>query len=114
MVETVREGVQVSGLHAESIGRAIHDLEAKLSEYDSEISALETTLSLLRDARNDLKHSLLAYRSLVSPIRRLPIEILQAIFRDACDIDIFPYEPTYGDLATTSGTPLRLRLQLLA
>ncbi len=114
MVETVREGVQVSGLHAESIGRAIHDLEAKLSEYDSEISALETTLSLLRDARNDLKHSLLAHRSLVSPIRRLPIEILQAIFRDACDIDIFPYEPTYGDLATTSGTPLRLRLQLLA
>lgn len=108
MVETVREGVQVSGLHAESIGRAIHDLEAKLSEYDSEISALETTLSLLRDARNDLKHSLLAHRSLVSPIRRLPIEILQAIFRDACDIDIFPYESTYGDLATTSGTPLRL------
>ncbi len=36
MVETVREGVQVSGLHAESIGRVIHDLEAKLSEYDSE------------------------------------------------------------------------------
>ncbi|SJL03214.1 uncharacterized protein ARMOST_06562 [Armillaria ostoyae] len=107
-MEEVREGGQVSELHAESIGRAIHDLEAKLSEYDSEISALETTLLLLRNARNDLKHSLLAHRSLVSPIRRLPIEILQAIFRDACDIDIFPYEPTYGDLATTSGTPLRL------
>ncbi|KAK0440740.1 hypothetical protein EV421DRAFT_1814703 [Armillaria borealis] len=108
MMEEVREGVQVSELHAESIGRAIHDLEAKLSECDSEISALETTLLLLRNARNDLKHSLLAHRSLVSPIRRLPIEILQAIFRDACDIDIFPYDRTYGDLATTSGTPLRL------
>ncbi|KAK0245190.1 hypothetical protein EDD85DRAFT_800101 [Armillaria nabsnona] len=108
MIEEVREGGQVSELHAQSIGRAIHDLEAKLSEYDSEILALETTLLLLRNARNDLKHSLLGHRSLISPIRRLPIEILQAIFRDACDIDIFPYEPTYGDLATTSGTPLRL------
>ncbi|PBK64120.1 hypothetical protein ARMSODRAFT_918601 [Armillaria solidipes] len=108
MMEEVREGGQVSELHAEPIGRAIHDLEAKLSECDSEISALETTLLLLRNARNDLKHSLLAHRSLVSPIRRLPIEILQAIFRDACDIDIFPYEPTYGDLVTTSKTPLRL------
>ncbi|KAK0197903.1 hypothetical protein F5146DRAFT_1116884 [Armillaria mellea] len=108
MMEEVREGGQVSELHAESIQRVIHNLEAKLLEYESEISALETALSLLRNARNDLKHSLLAHRSLVSPIRRLPIEILQAIFRDACDIDIFPYEPTHGDLATSSRTPLRL------
>ncbi|KAK0446546.1 uncharacterized protein EV420DRAFT_1339458 [Desarmillaria tabescens] len=109
VMEQLREGCQDSELlRAESTKRVLQDLKAKLLEYDSEISMLETTLSLLRNARNELKHSLSVHQSLFSPIRRLPIEILQAIFREACDIAIFPYQPTYSDLVTTSGTPLRL------
>ncbi|KIK69388.1 hypothetical protein GYMLUDRAFT_146264, partial [Collybiopsis luxurians FD-317 M1] len=56
-----------------------------LSCYDDEISRLENRLFLLRYRRERAKQYTMALRSLLSPIHRLPNELLLQIFRDVCE-----------------------------
>ncbi|KAK7453571.1 hypothetical protein VKT23_011848 [Stygiomarasmius scandens] len=64
--------------------REIHQLLArpleKLDYLNSEITRLETTLSVLKQERDHVEQYIDAHKALLSPARRLPSEILSEIF----------------------------------
>ncbi|THU86649.1 hypothetical protein K435DRAFT_683220, partial [Dendrothele bispora CBS 962.96] len=62
------------------INQALHDAEKDLDDYDTEIARLETAISVLKYKRERLEDYVAKCRSLLSPIRRLPPEILSLIF----------------------------------
>ncbi|THU78886.1 hypothetical protein K435DRAFT_699142, partial [Dendrothele bispora CBS 962.96] len=62
------------------INSLLHDAEKDLDDYDTEIARLETAISLLKRKRACLEGHMVKYRSLLSPIRRLPPELLSLIF----------------------------------
>src|SRR6266567_1824349 len=53
---------------------------AKLAELDIEIARVQELYSSLREQRQDLLTEIEGYQSLISPARRLPVDILQEIF----------------------------------
>ncbi|THU98333.1 hypothetical protein K435DRAFT_777549 [Dendrothele bispora CBS 962.96] len=64
--------------------QALHDAEKDLGDYDTEIARLETAISVLKYKRERLEDYVAKCRSLLSPIRRLPPEILSLIFLFQC------------------------------
>ncbi|THU92110.1 hypothetical protein K435DRAFT_216885 [Dendrothele bispora CBS 962.96] len=62
----------------------LSDAEKDLADYDTEIIRLETTISALKHKRTHLERYLANCRSLLSPIRRLPLEILTLVFLYLC------------------------------
>lgn len=74
------------------------DIQTELSRADNEIVQVQATLGQVMSERQRLHDSLTHYRSLLSPIRRLPSEILSEIFK------ALPREPgvPYG----VSNTPI--------
>ncbi|THU92104.1 hypothetical protein K435DRAFT_967817 [Dendrothele bispora CBS 962.96] len=62
----------------------VADAEKDLADYDTEIVRLETTISALKHKRTHLERYLANCRSLLSPIRRLPLEILTLVFLYLC------------------------------
>lgn len=55
-------------------------VNGKVSEYDTRIAELEATLAAIKQRRAELHTTVTAHEALVSPLRRLPPEILQIIF----------------------------------
>ncbi|KAK7461786.1 hypothetical protein VKT23_008218 [Stygiomarasmius scandens] len=66
----------------------IEDLDKDLSKYDLEIKWLERALKKLKRQRDSLKRCQAECETLLSPIRRLPPEILSQIFDYHCQIPI--------------------------
>ncbi|THU95206.1 hypothetical protein K435DRAFT_798289 [Dendrothele bispora CBS 962.96] len=66
------------------INRLLHDTEKDIDDLNTEIERLETVISVLKHKREYLKDSVTNYRSLLSPIRRLPLELLTLIFLFRC------------------------------
>ncbi|CAA7263770.1 unnamed protein product [Cyclocybe aegerita] len=62
------------------IKQYVSTINKKLSDYDTQIANLEATLLDLQKKRNDLQQVGQAHEALISPVRRLPTEILQMIF----------------------------------
>ncbi|THU75193.1 hypothetical protein K435DRAFT_602795, partial [Dendrothele bispora CBS 962.96] len=62
----------------------LHDAEKDLDDYDTEIARLEMAISILKRKRAHLEGHITACRSLLSPIRRLPWEILTLVFLLLC------------------------------
>ncbi|KAK0459453.1 hypothetical protein IW261DRAFT_1578499 [Armillaria novae-zelandiae] len=53
----------------------------KLCEYDTEVEALENTLTNLKKGHASLAHSIQVYKPYLAPIRRLPVELLRKFSR---------------------------------
>ncbi|THU78881.1 hypothetical protein K435DRAFT_603695, partial [Dendrothele bispora CBS 962.96] len=67
------------------VNSLLHDAEKDLDDYDTEIAQLETAISILKHKRARLEGHIAKFRSLLSPIRRLPPEILSLIFILRCE-----------------------------
>lgn len=68
---------------ASSLQRVTEESSLELARYNAEILRLEETLAKLRSDRNALELYSGECRSVFSPVRRLPIELLIEIF-DLC------------------------------
>ncbi|THU82285.1 hypothetical protein K435DRAFT_691794, partial [Dendrothele bispora CBS 962.96] len=62
----------------------LDQIEPDIARYESEIARLEDTLATLRARRDELKRYQGEYKTLLSPIRRMPIDILLEIFSIVC------------------------------
>ena len=60
--------------------KTIADIEADISIFDNEMSRLRKAMGHLATKRQKLEMTLDEHRSLVTPIRRIPPEMLCAIF----------------------------------
>ncbi|KAL0567236.1 hypothetical protein V5O48_014759 [Marasmius crinis-equi] len=60
--------------------RFLQDADSDVATYDKTIQNLESRLLEIKSQRDDLQRNIAQVSSLLSPIRRLPTEILQIIF----------------------------------
>ncbi|THU88144.1 hypothetical protein K435DRAFT_730140 [Dendrothele bispora CBS 962.96] len=63
---------------------AIAEWSSNLAKYDAEIETLEGMLEELRSKKDEIQRYLDERRSLLSPVRKLPNEILGGIFAASC------------------------------
>ncbi|THU78911.1 hypothetical protein K435DRAFT_737257, partial [Dendrothele bispora CBS 962.96] len=63
-----------------SVDELLRDSEKDFADYDAEIARLEVAISVLKHKRRRLEGHVAKYRSLLSPIHRLPPEILGLVF----------------------------------
>ncbi len=82
----LRAGRQInSELEEETYSQTLSALRKKISECNLEISNLKSIVKNLKDGRQLIRNSALRkVQSLVAPIRRLPLEILEMIFGYVC------------------------------
>ncbi|KAK1218413.1 hypothetical protein PQX77_018877 [Marasmius sp. AFHP31] len=66
------------------ISQFLLDVEHEIKGYDAEINRLRTAIHLLETKKLKMKKSMDWCRSLLSPVHRLPTEILMEIFSIAC------------------------------
>ncbi|KAK7041715.1 hypothetical protein VNI00_009004 [Paramarasmius palmivorus] len=66
------------------ISQFLLDAENEMKEYQLEISRLKASVLLLENKREGLRKKMDHYRSLLSPIHRMPTEILARIFSYYC------------------------------
>ncbi|TRM57537.1 hypothetical protein BD626DRAFT_586564 [Schizophyllum amplum] len=81
----LREGVSRMHVNADAVVKQIAVYDSDIGLYDDEITELERVMRVLKSKRGELQRVADANRSLISPIRRLPVEILTTIFRYTLD-----------------------------
>ena len=70
----------LSGRVGSQYSKTIADIETDLSKLDDEMSRLQMVMGQLAAERQSLGRSLEEHRSIVPPIRRIPLEVLSGIF----------------------------------
>jgi hypothetical protein len=65
--------------------KTIADIETDISKLDDEMSRLQMVMDQLAAERQSLEKSLEEHRSIVAPIRRIPLEVLSEIFMFCAD-----------------------------
>ncbi|KAJ7587196.1 hypothetical protein C8J56DRAFT_713129, partial [Mycena floridula] len=65
----------------------------ELLRYDNEISRLRSLIKRITAQKNHITKSTALHRSMLSPIRQLPAEILSLIFSFCCEVDFWDVEP---------------------
>lgn len=86
-----------SGTEANIIRSSLSTAEAHLSQIDAEISQLQQRLTALKSSRERLCEFSDLHRGLLSPVRRLPPEVVASIFRELAG-------PTFGTVFQPSST----------
>ncbi|KAI3615585.1 hypothetical protein WG66_011751, partial [Moniliophthora roreri] len=64
------------------------DAERTVKQYQAEINRLKLAIMTLESKKNRLKERMTEYRSMLSPIHRMPNELLTQIFALACEGNI--------------------------
>ncbi|PBK61806.1 hypothetical protein ARMSODRAFT_896263, partial [Armillaria solidipes] len=80
----LREGYSPADSEVESISDVQLQIIKEVSAYDAEIRGLEITLEELYRDRDRLRTYAKYHSALLSPVRRLPYDILLQIFKDVC------------------------------
>ncbi|KAJ7778762.1 hypothetical protein DFH07DRAFT_539487 [Mycena maculata] len=90
----LRHNYAPEGPEAHRISRTIDAIGSQFERYDPEISRVQNVLASLRDQRRRLQWFQECCHSLLSPIRKLPPEILQTIFfaSKGPEPDVIPVE----------------------
>ncbi|THV04323.1 hypothetical protein K435DRAFT_649450, partial [Dendrothele bispora CBS 962.96] len=82
--QRLRDPAQATEEETFRVNQIIHDAERDFASYDAAIAQLEAAISVLKHKRQCLQDYVAKRRSLLSPIRRLPPEILSLIFIIHC------------------------------
>ncbi|KAE9409837.1 hypothetical protein BT96DRAFT_459040 [Gymnopus androsaceus JB14] len=73
-----------NNVEASSIISMVAEADCDLARYEEEIQRLEAVLSELKKQRQDLKLHRDESQTLLSPARKLPVEVLEQVFDFAC------------------------------
>ncbi|KAJ6606191.1 hypothetical protein DFH09DRAFT_1269246 [Mycena vulgaris] len=79
-LSALRHNYSPEGDEATEILRTINAIDSEFARYDPELSRVQGILASLQEQRQTLKRYQECCRSALSPIRKLPPEILQTIF----------------------------------
>ncbi|KAK0480674.1 hypothetical protein IW261DRAFT_1419028 [Armillaria novae-zelandiae] len=104
----LRSGREINASETELCSRTTIDLQKKISEYDAAVSRLNTTLEKLQANRRSLARCAQKFASLLSPIRRLPRDVLGEIFAFICTSVSHDAFLARDDLPLVSTTPFYL------
>ncbi|KAF9266661.1 hypothetical protein L218DRAFT_857509, partial [Marasmius fiardii PR-910] len=95
----------LSHFQRQTVNQCLANAEVDLRTYQAEINRLQAMVILLKGRRDDLQGAITRYRSLLSPIRRMPPEILTHIFSFCCETNTIEPEnpPTAISLSKVCG-----------
>ncbi|KAK1221104.1 hypothetical protein PQX77_016151 [Marasmius sp. AFHP31] len=77
----------VSPLGRQTISQFLLDAEIELKACQAEINRLRTAIHLLELKKFNLNTSMNKCRSLLSPVHRLPLEVLTSVFAFSCEVN---------------------------
>ncbi len=81
----LRTGQQIySPSEAAKYSSAMSTMHSQLTIWDSDMERLEAALHALKTDHRNLSRYASSYQTMLAPVRRLPMEILLAIFKEAC------------------------------
>lgn len=80
-------------LDRSKVEQVLNDGEKDLEEFSTEILRLQSRLMFLEHRRDRLQSHLRAYCSLISPIRRLPDDVLRVVFGHHCSDESSGHRP---------------------
>ncbi|KAF9030210.1 hypothetical protein BDZ89DRAFT_903577, partial [Hymenopellis radicata] len=95
----------------DDIQTRLDELYSQREAYDNEIVRVRTMLDMLVANRQDVHRSIGLYESLAAPIRRLPVDVLIHIFREALCFDVgasHSFTDLFNRNMRAVTTPLRL------
>jgi hypothetical protein len=72
----------------ETVAELLKTSESELQEYDEEIKRLKAKIFALEGRKKKLEGYIVAMRSLLSPIRKLPLDVLGSIFEEAQPVGV--------------------------
>ncbi|THV03780.1 hypothetical protein K435DRAFT_248245 [Dendrothele bispora CBS 962.96] len=84
ILQRLRSPAAVTEEDTAYVDQTLHDAESDLANYDAETTRLEKAVFVLKLQRQRLQDHVVKHRSLLSPIRRLPLEVLDLIFFTVC------------------------------
>lgn len=87
-----------SAAERDKVKCTISEIQAHIARLDEETSRLEASLQLLQSKRQTLVHAIDERRCVISPIKRLPIELLSKIFQSE---EILSFKKFKGPLLFT-------------
>ncbi|KAK7448878.1 hypothetical protein VKT23_013610 [Stygiomarasmius scandens] len=78
------------------VQQQIHDARSLIDQCDLEIGRLRSTISLLEEQKKRITRRIDEYHALISPVRKIPVEIWTEIFsiflEDSCNLHITYYK----------------------
>ncbi|KAJ8095173.1 hypothetical protein PM082_010395 [Marasmius tenuissimus] len=77
----------VTSLDRQTISQFLLDAETELKDCQAEINRLQTAIHLLEIKKRNLNTSMDKCRSLLSPVHRLPLEVLTNVFSFSCEVN---------------------------
>ncbi|KAF9066742.1 hypothetical protein BDP27DRAFT_1329972 [Rhodocollybia butyracea] len=95
-----------SSVDTKEIAEMLKAIDKDLEDYDSEILLLQSRILYIKTQQTRLKKHAVDLRSLNSPIRRVPNEILLRIFDYACDTNLLQEFPWNKDFKFPPSTPI--------
>ncbi|KAF9065133.1 hypothetical protein BDP27DRAFT_1332337 [Rhodocollybia butyracea] len=88
------------------VAELLEAVDKDLEDYESEILLLQSRIMYIKAQQTQLKKHAAVLRSLRSPIRRFPNEILSRIFDFACDKNLLQEFPWSKDFKFVPSTPI--------
>ncbi|KAF9029848.1 hypothetical protein BDZ89DRAFT_697397 [Hymenopellis radicata] len=95
----------------DDIQTRLDELYSQTEAYDNEIARVRKMLDMLLTNRRGVNNCIDVYESLSAPIRRLPVDVLIHIFREALCFDVgasHSFTDLFNDKTRAVTTPLRL------
>ncbi|KAF9070496.1 hypothetical protein BDP27DRAFT_1323766 [Rhodocollybia butyracea] len=92
-----------ASVQPDEVASVLQNIQRDLEDYEVEICRLEC----LRQEKERLEQYATQFQSLLSPFRKVPDEILQCIFDDCCDMNIFRVVDSKRRLPMHSSQALR-------
>ncbi|KAK7049393.1 D-lactate ferricytochrome c oxidoreductase [Paramarasmius palmivorus] len=77
-----------------TVSQYLIDAESELKRHEIEIDKLRSTIVLLENKMGVLSRKIVKYRSLLSPVHRMPPEILRNVFSFVCHETVFRLDCT--------------------
>ncbi|KAE9389970.1 hypothetical protein BT96DRAFT_363518 [Gymnopus androsaceus JB14] len=96
------------------IVKFLKDIDSEMDRYTTKISALETEIAFLNSQRQRLQSHRTSISSLLSPIHRLPNELLARIFTLACEKNVLNSDPGSRDEVALRIASVSFRWRVLA
>ncbi|KAE9389971.1 hypothetical protein BT96DRAFT_980509 [Gymnopus androsaceus JB14] len=96
------------------IVKFLKEIDSEVDRYTTKISALETEIALLNSQRQRLQSHRTSISFLLSPIHRLPNELLTRIFTLACEKNVLNSDPGFRDGVALRIAGVSFRWRVLA
>ncbi|KAF9072077.1 hypothetical protein BDP27DRAFT_1321037 [Rhodocollybia butyracea] len=106
LLQRLRSEYGTATVDTKEVAEMLKAIDMDLEDYESEVSLLQSRILYIKTQQTRLKEHAVNLRSLNSPVRKVPNEILLRIFDYACDKNLLQEFPWSKDFQFPPSTPI--------